>query len=260
MLHRLSCRPLLAVGLLVATLGLLAQAQEVKENSAVKPQQRGPGRVKGNVWLERHNAMNARVKQGNVDLLFIGDSITQRWQGTGNKTWVKYYGKRNAVNLGISGDRTGHVLWRLDHGNIDGISPKLAVIMIGTNNSGENTPEQTAEGIAAIVGKLRAKLPQTKILLLGIFPRGADDKDPPRQVNMKTNAFIAKLADEKTVFYMDISDKFLRPDRTLSEDAMPDLVHPGMKGYAIWAAAIEPLVAKVLGDTPVAPEATEAKK
>ena len=121
--------------------------------------------------------MNARVKQGNVDLIFIGDSITHGWEEAGKDVWQKFYGKRNAVNLGIGGDQTQHVLWRLDHGNIDGISPKLAVIMIGTNNAGSGQqPEQIAEGIKAIVEQLRAKLPETKILLLAIFPRGADNK------------------------------------------------------------------------------------
>ena len=131
-------------------------------------------------WQQRHESMNARVKKGNVDLIFIGDSITHGWEGGGKDVWQQFYGNRNAVNLGIGGDQTCHVLWRLDHGNIDGISPKLAVIMIGTNNAGNaaQSAEQIAAGVKAIVDKLRTKLPQTKILLLAIFPRGADNKTP----------------------------------------------------------------------------------
>ncbi|MGA2058966.1 MAG: platelet-activating factor acetylhydrolase IB subunit [Thermoguttaceae bacterium] len=200
-------------------------------------------------WQKRHNAMNERVKQGNADLLVIGDSITQGWEGAGKEVWNKFYKDRNAVNLGISGDQTQHVLWRLENGNIDGISPKLAMLMIGTNNANaKQTPEEVAEGVKAIVEKLREKLPQTKILVLGIFPRGADDQDSKRQTNMKANEIIAKLADDKMIFYLDINDKFLDPDRKLSKDIMPDLLHPNTKGYEIWAEAVEPTIAKLMGE------------
>ena len=193
--------------------------------------------------------MNSRVKQGNVDLLVIGDSITQGWEGAGKETWDKYYKDRNAVNLGISGDQTQHVLWRLENGNIDGISPKLAMLMIGTNNSNaKQSSEDVAAGVKAIVELLREKLPQTKILLLGIFPRGADDQDPKRQTNMKANEIISKLADNKMIVYLDISDKFLDSDHKLSKDIMPDLLHPNAKGYEIWAEAVEPEVAKLMGE------------
>jgi beta-glucosidase len=203
-----------------------------------------------NEWKQRHESMNERVKKGNVDLLMIGDSITHGWEGGGKEVWKKYYDKRNAVNLGIGGDRTQHVLWRLENGNIDGISPKLAVIMIGTNNAGGDSSADIAAGVKKIVDKLREKLPQMKILVLGIFPRGADDKDRLRQVNMKANEAIAKLADDKMVFYLDLSDKLLGPDRILSKDVMPDLLHPNDKGYQIWAEAMEPTVAKLMGEEP----------
>jgi lysophospholipase L1-like esterase len=201
-------------------------------------------------WTKRHEKMNERVKQGNVDLIFIGDSITQAWEGQG-ELWNKFYGKRNAVNLGISGDQTAQVLWRLDHGNIDGISPKLAVIMIGTNNAGHapSTPgEQIAEGITAVVAKLREKLPKTKILLLGIFPRGADKNDPLRQSTAKANEIVSKLADDQNVFYLDLAPKFLAEDGTLSTDIAPDLLHLSPKGYTIWAESIEPSVVKLMGE------------
>lgn len=199
-------------------------------------------------WQQRHEAMNARVKQGNVDLLMIGDSITHGWEGDGKEVWAKFYGKRNAVNLGIGGDRTQHVLWRLDHGNIDGICPKLAVLMIGTNNAGSDSPENTAAGIKAIVEKLRAKLPQTKVLVLAIFPRGANNQDGARQVNTKVNEIIAKLADGQNVFFLDIGPKFVAADGTLSKDIMPDLLHLNANSYTTWAEAIEPTVAKLMGE------------
>ncbi|MEC9002910.1 MAG: GDSL-type esterase/lipase family protein, partial [Planctomycetota bacterium] len=160
----------------------------------------------------------------------------------------KYYGKRNTVNLGIGGDRTQHVIWRLDNGNLKGISPKLAVIMIGTNNSGNNTSAQIAEGVEVIVGQLKKKTPKTKVLILAVFPRGKDANDKRRKVNEGANQGMAKLADGKQVHYLDIGDKFLARDKTLSRDIMPDLLHLSPQCYEIWASSIESTVAKLLGE------------
>lgn len=213
-----------------------------EDHDAIKPVPREGG------WVARHESFNKRVAEGNVDLLLIGDSITQGWEGAGKDVWAKYYTPRHAVNLGIGGDRTQHVLWRLDNGNIKGIHPKAAVLMIGTNNSGNNTPEQIAEGITAIVQKLRKDLPETKILLLAIFPRGADKSDSRRQVNEATNAIVSKLDDGKMVYYLDIGPAFLADDGTLSKEIMPDLLHLSPKGYQIWAEAIEPKLAVLMGE------------
>jgi len=200
-------------------------------------------------WMQRHNSFNERVKKGNVDLLLIGDSITQGWEGAGKDAWEKYYGKRNAVNLGIGGDRTQHVLWRLDNGNVEGIAPKLAVLMIGTNNSNgtDNTAEEIGEGIQAIVKKLRAKLPQTKVLILAVFPRG-EKPNPQREKNAKASEVASKLADNQMVFFQDIGDKFLTADGVLTKEIMPDYLHLSPQGYEIWAASIEPNVAKLMGE------------
>ena len=200
-----------------------------------------------NSWQERNTKFNTRIKQGNVDLLFIGDSITHGWESGGKDVWARYYEKRNAVNLGISGDQTQHVLWRLDNGNIDGINPKLAVLMIGTNNVWANTSEEIAEGITAIVNKLRTKLPNTKVLVLAIFPRG-EKPDAMRDKLVKASKIASKVADNKNVFFMDISKVFLNRDKTMSKDIMPDFLHPTPVGYARWAKAIEPKVAKLMGD------------
>lgn len=199
----------------------------------------------------RHQLINSRAKEnaGNVDLLFIGDSITAGWEGAGKDVWEKFYGKRKAMNAGIGGDRTQHILWRLENGNIDGITPKAAVLMIGTNNSGTNTSEQIADGVKAIVAKLRQELPTTKVLVLAIFPRGADKNDERRKVNEGANKIIAKLADNKSVYYLDIGPKFLESDGTLSKEIMPDLLHLSPAGYEIWAESIEPKVAQLLGET-----------
>lgn len=232
-----------------------ATAQAPAQNSATTPVPRQQGN-----WMQRHERINERAKQGDVDLLYIGDSITDNWQQPaprgGKEVWEKYYGNRKAMNAGIGGDRTQHVLWRLENGNIDGIHPKLAVVMIGTNNSNgtDNTAEEIADGIKAIVAKLREKLPATKILLLGVFPRGdmADAKKAvttaQRDKNAKASELASKVADDKMVFYMDIGQKFLDADGTISKDIMPDYLHPNAKGYEIWAEAIEPKVAELLGE------------
>lgn len=199
-------------------------------------------------WMDRHESMNERVKQGDVDVVFIGDSITQGWEGSGKEVWKKYYSDRKAVNLGISGDRTQHVIWRLDNGNLEGISPKVAVIMIGTNNASSNSPEEIAQGVTRIVEQIREKSPETKILLLGTFPRGADPSDAARQVNEKSNRIVEQLADDARVFYLDIGDKFLDAEGKLSKDIMPDLLHLSERGYTIWAESIEPTLKKLLGE------------
>ena len=211
-------------------------------HSAVKPVPRSAG------WMKRHDSFNQRVAKGKVDLVLIGDSITHGWEGSGKNVWEKFYGKRNAVNLGIGGDRTQHVIWRLDNGNVKGISPKAAVVMIGTNNSGNNSPEEIADGLAAITKQLREKLPKTKVLLLGIFPRGTNKDDGRRQVNEKSNAIFKKLADGKDVHYLDIGDKFLESDGTLTRKIMPDLLHLSVEGYTIWAESIEPTLKKLMGE------------
>lgn len=227
--------------LVVATL-IPVVSRAAEPHDAIKPVPRQGG------WMKRHESFNARVAMGNADVLFIGDSITQGWEGRGKDVWAKFYGKRNAVNLGIGGDRTQHVIWRLDNGNVKNISPKAAVIMIGTNNSGSNSSEQIAEGVAAIVKQLRDKLPKMKILLLAIFPRGENKADKRRQVNEGANAIFAKLDNGKNVFYLDIGEKFLEKDGTLTREIMPDLLHLSEKGYTIWAESIEDKLSELLGN------------
>lgn len=200
-------------------------------------------------WMPRHEEKLAeRKKMGRVDLLMIGDSITHGWEGAGKETWKTHYAERHALNIGFSGDRTEHVLWRLDHGAADDISPKLAVIMIGTNNTGhrQDPADQTAAGVKAIIDRLEQKLPQTKVLLLAIFPRGATPEDKLRQLNDAINLQLAKFADDKRVFYLDINHVFLEDDGTLPKSVMNDLLHPGSGGYELWAKAMEPTIKTLL--------------
>jgi lysophospholipase L1-like esterase len=202
---------------------------------------------------KRHESFNVISKQGEAQLVFLGDSITHGWEGKGKAVWAKDWAPLKAANFGIGGDRTEHVLWRLENGNFDGLKPKAIVLMIGTNNTGhqgrpqkelngavyECTAEQTAEGIKAILGQLRQKCPDAKILVLGIFPRGADKNDKFRQQNEATNAIVKGFADGQKVFFLDVGAKFLEPDGTLSKSIMPDLLHPNEKGYQIWSDAIK---------------------
>lgn len=236
-----------ALSIALSVSSVLAQAAPAKAKAKPQPGSTTKPVPREGKWMDRHNSFNERVKKGDVDLLFIGDSITQGWEGAGKDVWKEFYGNRKAVNLGIGGDRTEHVLWRLDNGNIDNISPKLAVLMIGTNNSGSNTSEEIAAGVKAIVTKLRTKLPTTKVLVLAVFPRGETNADAKRQVNMKANAIIQGLADNKNVFFKDIGKGFLKEDDKLTKDIMPDLLHLSPAGYKIWAEAIEPDVTKFVG-------------
>lgn len=218
-----------------------ASAQQ-PENSAVKPEPRP------DEWWQRHTSFNERAKQGDVDLVFIGDSITQGWEDGGKDAWAKHYGSRKAMNLGISGDRTQHVLWRLDNGNIDGISPKLAVVMIGTNNFEDNSAREIADGVEAIVAKLQKKLPEMKILLLAIFPRSEKPDDAARAKLAEASRMFSKVTDGNKVVYLDIGAKFLEPDGRLPKEVMPDFLHPNAKGFEIWADAIEAQVKLMLGE------------
>ncbi len=208
-------------------------------------------------WKERFDAVDARIARGDVELLFLGDSITEGWEYDGQEVWEQFYGKRKALNLGFSGDGTQHVLWRLEHHGLDRLtrpapgasSPRLTVLMIGTNNSNgsDHTAEEIAEGIVAIVEALRAKLPQAKVLLLAIFPRG-EKPDAQREKNARASALASRIADGKMVHYLDIGPSFLEADGTLSPLVMPDLLHLATDGYGIWAEALEPTLQELLAD------------
>ena len=182
-----------------------------------------------------------------MDLLFLGDSITEGWGN--NAVWQKNYGPLNAANFGIGGDTTENVLWRILNGEIDGVSPKVAVLMIGTNNFGleGHQPPDVAKGITTIVQTLRKKLPATKILLLGIFPRDEKPNTDARKKIQKVNEQIAGLDDKKNVRFLDIGAKFTNADGSISKEIMPDFLHLSEKGYQIWADAIDPLLKQLMG-------------
>jgi lysophospholipase L1-like esterase len=196
----------------------------------------------------------AKAAPGDYDIEFIGDSITQGWETRGSNVWNQFYGHRKAINMGVSGDRTEHVLWRFEQGQLDGIKAKVAVLMIGTNNSNKNkdgtdayTDSDILEGVVAIVNQIRTRQPDTKIILLGIFPR-AKTFSPQRGRLLEINQVLAKLDDGKNIFYIDFGSQYVELDGSISKGIMADALHPGEAGYKIWANAIEPKLKQLLGE------------
>ncbi len=201
-----------------------------------------PGR-----FFNLHESFLRRGKEGPIGVLFLGDSITERWTSAPT-VWNKYFGEWQPANFGIGGDRTQHVLWRIANGELDGISPKVLVLMIGTNNSNTDEPGPIVTGITKIVQEIRGKLPETRILLLAVFPREAKRDLPanrPMERVKEVNARIAKLDDGRMIRFMDINDKLL-VDGKVHKDIMPDGVHLTEKGYEIWAQAIKPTLDEMM--------------
>jgi lysophospholipase L1-like esterase len=237
----------------IASLPLLSPAQtntapsesvQTHTNSAIVPAPRPDerSRARTDVVIQR-----AKDNPGECDVVFIGDSITQGWEGAGKNVWNKYYANRKCLNFGVGGDRTQHVLWRFEHGQLDGLKPKVAVVMIGTNNSNgqDNTEAEILEGVTAIVDQIRQRLPDTKILLFGIFPR-SKTFSTQRGKLLQINEALEKLDDGKAIFYMDIGAKLIEKDGSISPQMMRDALHPGESGYEIWAEAMEPKLKELL--------------
>lgn len=218
-------------------------------------------------WHARHAAKLAELHRAPVDLVFLGDSITQNFEHAGPQPWQnfapvwrQFYGDRHAVNLGFAGDATSHLLWRLQHGEVDGIAPKAAVVLIGANNLGRlHWPAaDSVQGIETVVNEVRRRLPRTAILLLGVLPSGRGDW--VAQTTRQINAALARLYGAGTVpgvTYLDVSAVFLRAgalDTSLYYDPLlsppePPL-HPSPEGLARLAVAIEPALSKLMGDQP----------
>jgi lysophospholipase L1-like esterase len=197
-------------------------------------------------FAARHEAFLATAKENKAKLLFLGDSITAGWGGQ-KAIWESAFGKYSPANFGIGGDRTQHVLWRISNGELDGFTPKALVLMIGTNNSGSDSEEGIAAGIRKIVDFVRHKSPDTKILLLAVFPRGEKAENNAQRAKLiAVNKRISELHDDKHVFFLDIGAKFLEPNGTLTKEIMPDFLHLSAKGYQIWADAITPSLEKLM--------------
>jgi len=195
----------------------------------------------------RHEGFVATAKQGNIDLLLHGDSITDWWQLDANKpVFDKYFGTIRTANFAVAGDTTQGVLWGLRNGEGQGFQPKAVMLMIGTNNTGQYTAPEIAEGVGAVVLELRRNFPSAKILLLAIFPRAVPG-DPVRDKIAEVNQIISRLDDKKNVFYMDIGQKFLDDTGVFLPDSFrADNLHPQAKGYEIWGEAVSAKLAELM--------------
>jgi len=244
---------ILAAAAIISSLQLPATAQtqapavatgpEVHRNSAIIPVPRDDWAVeRQKLVLER-----ARKAPGNYDIEFIGDSITEGWEGAGKNVWNEFYGQRKVINMGVGGDRTQHVLWRFQQGQLDGIKAKVAVVMIGTNNSpnGINTEAEILEGVTAILKQIRTRQPDTKILLLGIFPSGREFNAQRGKI-LQVNQALARLDDGQHIFHLDLGSRLIENDGSISPAIMPDALHPNEAGYKIWANATEPKLKELL--------------
>ncbi|MEM7475882.1 MAG: GDSL-type esterase/lipase family protein [Planctomycetota bacterium] len=209
-------------------------------------------------WFQRHaekvaeiEAANDPKKEKKIDLLMVGDSITNNFDkgGPGEPVWNKHFAPLNAFNLGFGGDRTNHVLWRLEHLPKLKNPPAAASLMIGTNNIcwGSDKPKQAADGVQAIANKLHEMYPEMEILVLGVFPRRRNLDHPHRKQIIELNSCLPELLkDIPNVTFMDIGPEFLDEKGFLSEEMMPDTTHPSEKGHEIWANAILPKIKEML--------------
>lgn len=230
----------------------LVEVRPPRENSAVIPNLAG-------FFRQKHEANKAVAKQGEAEILFMGDSITDFWRNengpfAGKTVFDEHFGDWKVANFGIAGDTTQGVLYRLQNGEGEGFQPKAVMLMIGTNNTGRNSAAEIAEGIGAVVLELQNRFPKAKILLLAVFPRGRAN-DPVRGVIAEINATIQKLHDGERVHYLDIGKRFLDDDGNIPQDVMSDGLHPSAKGYEIWAQAVKEPLSKLRAEQP-APKAS----
>jgi lysophospholipase L1-like esterase len=230
--------------LFLSALGFFAaHAQELESTTPV------PGKTNGEKWWNgNYERINTDLKSAGekIDVCFVGDSITARWRGSEN--WTKHWGGYKAVNMGIGGDSTQIVLWRLQNGQLDGYKAKVFVVMIGTNNlwGKQAKPEDAAAGVKAILDLIQAKQPQAKILLMSLLPTG-EKPNPGRDLRAAVNGIISKYAGG-SITYMDIYAKYLQPDGTISKEDMGDYLHLAPKGYDIWADSISAKVKELVAE------------
>jgi lysophospholipase L1-like esterase len=229
---------------------------------SVRPPRENPALIpvlRGSFFLNKHQANLERAREGKIDLLFMGDSITDFWRNegaagdpnpprAGKAVFDQYFGHWRTANFGISGDHCAGVLYRLQHGESSGFQPKVIMLMIGTNDASSApfcSAAEIAEGIGAIILEMRKDFPDAKILLLGIFPRG-EPSDDVRQTVLAVNPIIARLDDGQHVFYRDIGPIFLQPGGTIAPEIMADRLHPNRKGYVLWAEAVKDTIARLM--------------
>ena len=227
---------------------------------AVPNEPRTPDSAVTPIERSRHTDFLREIKaaHGDFDFVLIGDSITDWWQKRNGPDTYSRFAPWKPLDLGVAAETTEEVLWRLLNGELDGIHPKVIMLMIGTNNIARgDQPEWVAAGVKKILETIRSKQPQAKILLLAIFPRSASSQDAIRRRVDETNKLLPALADGQNIFYMDIGPRFLDAQGNLSKEIMPDLLHPNAKGYQIWLDAVSPKLEELMG-SPLGPESSSS--
>ena len=259
-------RPILLVGILTIAfaqpplIGVHAkEPAETHANSALVPVPKLENDSYD--WYARHAAVMKIKDKIDPQIVMIGDSITHFWSGppearlqNGPHSWNACFGKYRVLNLGYGWDRTQNVLWRLDHGEFDGLHPAYVIINIGTNNftatanAKENTPAQIAEAVQAICRRVHSKAPESEIIVMGVFPRGKKADNPFRPKIAELNRRLAKLGEMPKVAFLDIGEKFLTPKGDILKSLMNDYCHPTEQGYRIWAEALKPYLKDVAAE------------
>jgi lysophospholipase L1-like esterase len=204
-------------------------------------------------WWGRHGAILATKDETRPDVVLLGDSITHLWGGNppwtgrppgGPQDFARTFAGHRVLNLGFGFDRVQNVLWRLDHGEFDGLRPAWVVVNIGTNNlvttrhAPANTPEEIAAGVEQVLLRLRARSPSTRIILMGLFPRGQSADHPLRARVAAVNALLARRVAGSGITFLDLSSRLVESDGTISRAVMPDFLHPSERGYAVWGDAL----------------------
>ena len=199
-------------------------------------------------WCRRVQSHLSDPVRNKAKLVFLGDSITQLWKEVAPDVWQEHFVKHSPLLLGIGGDQTQQILWRIERGELDGLDPGVVVLLIGVNNLiiSRATPEDTARGVRAVNAAVRDRLPRARILHLALFPAGETPSDWLRQKIEKTNALLQDLANNPNVVFLDFGPRFLSADGMLSTEIMDDFLHPSRQGYVVWAHALDPLLAKWL--------------
>ncbi len=245
-----SHRPLIYFLLLFTPIASLTLANTAKVPDSITPNPRMVNYpwMSLSKWYQMHAADVAIATEGAAPLVFIGDSITEGWNGNGQALWEKHFAPLGAANFGIGGDTTQNLLWRLKYGATGNLDPKAVMLLIGTNNFAftQDPPETIAAGVIALVDALTASYPNAKILLMGVFPRGETKNFKFRPGIDRINRIISQLESRDRVTYLDIHSTLLEPDESLSKAVMPDFLHLSEEGYRRWAHAILPWVSEQL--------------
>jgi lysophospholipase L1-like esterase len=215
--------------------------QQYRVHPAIVPQ----SRLAEPWWAERFSEKLKEARQpGEIDVALIGASLFQEWETTGKRAWEQNFGSLKTLNLGFGGDRTEHLIWRLQHDSFQGTSPKIVLLQAGNNNTAHRmqAPQEVADAIGEIVATLRRQLPNSQIVLLAIFPRGEHPNDAFRKNNEAINQLISQSHDRNEVLYLDLGERFLEPDGTLKPEIMHDYLHLTETGYQRWAEGLKPIL------------------